>query len=268
LALIDWKETYDHLKRGERAGEAAALLIAISKRLGFASMFIGEIPPDSKLMDDQMLFYDPDDKWPLHYSSRNFRHVDPIIPLVKSLKYDVIPWALAKTSIRQNSQAARMYLEARKFGIEDGIMFVRYTHNHTIGYAQFMGSKECLSKLSWGELRHLQTAACITLVKEAEYSTVHEIHRQPPKLSPRMYEVLHPVLEGWTNEAIAQQYGTTSGAVEAIISKLYSAFDVPDNKYLNKRVTLCNRARLYNLSPIEPVLTKRPDYEISRGPHN
>lgn len=250
------------------AGEATLFFSIASRGLGFTSMFLGEIPPDEKLMDDQMVHYSPDDPWPLHYSTRRFRLVDPIIPMVKSLKYDVITWDMAKEQIRKNCHAARMYREAALMGIEDGLMFVRYTQNNTIGYAQVMGAANCVQEMDSLLMLQLEALARAAITKEASFSKVVEIKRELPPLSPRMLEVLRPVIEGWTNEAIAAEFGITSGAVENIISKLYAAFGVPDHKYLNKRVTLSNRARLYGLSPIEPVLTKHKNYEISRGSPN
>lgn len=264
--MIDYQELRERVAAARNSGEATLFFSIAYKSLGFTSMFLGEIPPDEKLMDDQMLHYDEADPWPEYYSSKRFRLVDPIIPMVKSLLYDVISWDMARQDLRKNNHAVRMYRDAERFNIFDALMFVRATQNKTIGYAHVLGPKDCDKALSDNDLLNLQRLANETIVKEASFSMVTETSRPLPDLTPRMLEVLHPVLEGWTNDAIATEYGTSAKAVENILAKIYDAFRIPDHPALNKRVVLCNRARKYDLNPIEPVLTKRPNYEIDSPP--
>ena len=261
MALKRWQKLSRLVSEAKEAGEASLYYCSACEPLGFKSMFMGEIPPGNKLMQNQMLHALPGDPWPLHYSNSRFRFVDPSIELARSLQYDAITWSQAKQHARKNSHATAMYEDATKFGLYDGVAFLRYTQNYTIGYLTIAGGINCLRKLPELDYLRLQNMAREVIVKEASFSLVSEISKPPPEMTTRMKEILHMVMEGYTNKHIMEHFGVSEGAVEYHLCRLYDAFQIPDNARLNKRMVLANKARKYDLSPIEPVMTKVPNYE-------
>lgn len=78
----------------------------------------------------------------------------------------------------------------------------------------------------------------ILRVKHLPLAPARRSDSQISTLTDAQIEILRLVSEGQTTASIAEQRGVTEKSVEALLSRIYSALDLPRNKSLNPRVQL------------------------------
>ncbi len=268
MALVDWQQAEEKLDRVSEPGFAARIAFDAATQLGFTSMFLGEIPVGTERMEKQMLFTLPGDKWPLHYSRRGFRHVDPIILLLKSFEFEIVYWDDCRAMIRANTHAQQMYQEAAQiFGLEDGMIVWTLTPNITLGYHYMAGPKGSAVGLSRTDRLEMARCARVAIMKEAKHSEVYEVLPHAPALTQKQREILSMVMECHKNQEIADHFNVTRIAVEKQITALFEAFKIPNDVGV-KRIALVQAAQRCGLVPIEPVLTKHSQNPKSKDVPN
>jgi DNA-binding NarL/FixJ family response regulator len=78
----------------------------------------------------------------------------------------------------------------------------------------------------------------ILLVKHLPLTPIRRTDSQVSNLTDTQIEILRLVSEGQTTSTIAENRGVTEKSVEAALSRIYAALDLPRNKSLNPRIQI------------------------------
>lgn len=244
------------IRHSDIPGEAFKLLNTYARARQVRSVWVFELPMGTDETVDPFLFYAPDDPWPLLYSNRNFRNVDPTMKLIRSLKYPVVTHDMARALSRKNSAAEYMFLEAEAHGFEDCATVVQVTENGTIGCAAFAAGQSFFKMLPEIERLRLFDLARYAIAAEARLSKTAIRRPEVPALSPRALEILPLLVQGLTDKQIAEIQSCGARSVQSHIINMYEAFGIPAH-LKNKRLALAVAAERAGIRPISAVVTNR-----------
>ena len=236
-----------------RPGEAFEVLNAYARERRVLSVWLFELPMPYTETVEPFLHYAADDPWPLLYSNRNFRNVDPTLKLIRSLRYPVVTHTMARARTRKNSAAEHMFLEAAALGFEDCATVVQVTENATIGCAAFAAGPVYFTTLSELERLRLFDLGRYAIASEARLSNTTVNRQQLPALSPRALEILPLVVQGLTDREIAALQRCGARTVQTHVTNMYQAFGIPTS-LKNKRLALAVAAAKVGISPIHAIV--------------